>query len=52
MRAMKTPKMTRRDMRLVAIGKHELMIRRTANKRAHVITAHGKIMSGRKGRAG
>lgn len=51
MRATKDPKMMkRRAMQLVAIGKHEQLIRRTINRRAHVITPHGKIMAGRKGR--
>ncbi len=50
MRGMKRPKMTGREMRMIAVSKHELLLRRTANHRAHVITAHGKIISGRKGR--
>jgi len=30
--------------------KHELMMRREPNHNVHVITHHGKIQSGRKGR--
>ncbi|MBC7963924.1 MAG: hypothetical protein H7Y05_13395 [Steroidobacteraceae bacterium] len=33
-------------------GKHELVIRRAANHNAHVITPHGKVQAGRKGRKG
>jgi len=33
-------------------GKHELMIRRAGNHNLHVITPHGKIQTGRKGRKG
>ena len=50
MRGMNRPKITRREMQMIAIGKHELLIRRTANQRTHVITPHGRIISGRKGR--
>ena len=31
-------------------GKHELMTRRATNHNAHIITHHGKVMVGRKGR--
>lgn len=31
-------------------GKHELMIRRATNHNVHIITHHGKVMIGRKGR--
>jgi hypothetical protein len=33
-------------------GKHEMMIRRAGNHNVHVITPHGKIQAGRKGRKG
>jgi|GEM_PF-695487 len=33
-------------------GKHELMIRRAGNHNLHVITPHGRIQAGRKGRKG
>ena len=35
---------------MLRFSKHELMIRRAANHNAHVITPHGKIQGGRKGR--
>jgi len=38
--------------RMILHGKHELMIRRAVNKNAHVITPHGNIQAGRKGRRG
>ncbi|GAM09568.1 hypothetical protein OR1_01848 [Geobacter sp. OR-1] len=34
------------------LAKHERMIRRAANHNLHVITHHGKVMVGRKGRTG
>jgi hypothetical protein len=37
---------------MVRLEKHELMIRRATNHNAHVITPHGKIQGGRKGRKG
>jgi hypothetical protein len=52
MRATMRPTLTRQMMRMTQLGKHELMIRRTANQNAHVITPHGKIQAGRKGRRG
>jgi hypothetical protein len=33
------------------LARHERMIRRATNHNLHVITPHGKIMVGRKGRA-
>jgi hypothetical protein len=42
----------RQKMRMTELGKHELLIRRAANKNAHIITPHGKIQAGRKGRRG
>ncbi len=55
MRGTKRPTMTMRRMARMTpatSGKHELMIRRAANHNAHVITPHGKVLSGRKGRKG
>ncbi len=53
MRGMKRPVMKEsRMVRATMLGKHELMMRRAANRNAHVITPHGRIQSGRKGRRG
>jgi hypothetical protein len=52
MRGMKRSIETRQMQRMVQPGKHELMIRRAANHNAHVITPHGKVQAGRKGRRG
>ncbi len=56
MRGTKRPTMMMRRMARTATtatpGKHELMIRRAANHNAHVITPHGKVLTGRKGRKG
>ena len=53
MRGMRRPVTKQRRMAQRAIpGKHELMIRRAANSNAHVITPHGRIQAGRKGRRG
>ena len=43
---------TRHTARAATAGKHELMIRRAVNHNAHVITPHGKVQAGRKGRKG
>ena len=40
------------SMTTVMTAKHETMIRRTTNKNAHIITHHGKLQIGRKGRKG
>jgi hypothetical protein len=54
--AMKDMKSTlakpRQTMNMSMPGKHELMIRRAANHNVHIITPHGKIQVGRKGRKG
>lgn len=51
MRGMKRPmKRARRMTQMTMPGKHEQMIRRAANHNAHVITPHGKVQAGRKGR--
>jgi len=53
MRGMKRPmSKPRRMMQMAMPGKHELMIRRAANHNAHIITPHGKVVAGRKGRKG
>ena len=53
MRAMKETKGIRKAMRRLAVpGKHELMLRRAANHNVHMLTPHGKIFAGRKGRKG
>lgn len=43
------PKVPRRTM-LTMLTKHEQMIRRATNHNLHVITHHGKLQVGRKGR--
>jgi hypothetical protein len=53
MRGMKdTVLKERRMMRMNMLGKHGLMIRRATNHNVHVITPHGKVQAGRKGRKG
>ena len=53
MRGMKHSMMEmKRMLRMAMFGKHEPMMRRAANRNAHVITPHGKIQAGRKGRRG
>jgi hypothetical protein len=53
MRAMKEMKgLPKTKGRLLVTGKHELMLRRAANHNVHVLTPHGKIFAGRKGRKG
>ena len=45
----------RRDPRMMLItmlDQHKLIMRRTTNLNAHIITPHGKVMAGRKGRKG
>jgi hypothetical protein len=44
--------MPKRSMMAVMTGKHGMMIRRAANRNAHIITHHGKVRIGRKGRTG
>jgi len=42
-----------RRMLLMAIRDwHKMMMRRSVNRNAHIITPHGKMMAGRKGRKG
>lgn len=52
MKGMKIPKMPRRKMMAKLPGRHGVMIRRAANHNAHIITHHGKMRVGRKGRTG
>jgi len=53
MREMKRPVVKpRRMMKLSEAGKHGLMLRRAGNHNAHIITPHGKVQAGRKGRKG
>jgi len=44
---------TMRGMKLMAmLDRHKMMLRRSTNRNAHIITPHGKVMAGRKGRNG
>ena len=43
-------KAPKRTLSVVATAKHERMIRRAINHNVHVITAHGTLHLGRKGR--
>ena len=53
MRDMKRSATKQRQMTQSAtLDKHRMVGRRTANYNAHVITPHGKIQAGRKGRRG
>jgi hypothetical protein len=46
--SMKLPRTAQTTMAV----RHGLMTRRDANQNAHIITPHGKIQAGRKGRKG
>lgn len=57
MRGMKMPMapkpkamMGRDNKKPVMVTKHELLMRREPNHNVHVITHHGKVQTGRKGR--
>lgn len=51
MKGMKRPIPSPRRMTKIALPeKFEMMLRRAANHNAHVITPHGKVLAGRKGR--
>jgi len=50
MKGMNVPNMPRRKMTAMTPGKRGMMLRRAANRNAHIITHHGKIRVGRKGR--
>jgi hypothetical protein len=53
MKDMKLPTMKPRSMvKMASSGKIGMMFRRAGNHNAHIITPHGKIQSGRKGRKG
>jgi hypothetical protein len=39
-------------MLIAMVDRHKLIMRRTANRNAHIITPHGKVVAGRKGRKG
>lgn len=53
MRTMKETRAMQRAMRrLASPGKHETMLRRAVNHNVHMLTPHGKIVAGRKGRKG
>jgi len=53
MRDMNRKVVTPRGMLLLALlDRHKMMMRRSANRNAHIITPHGKVMAGRKGRKG
>jgi hypothetical protein len=42
-----------RGMKLMAmLDRLKMMMRRSTNRNAHIITPHGKVMAGRKGRKG
>jgi len=53
MRGMKRTLMRPRGMMLMAmLDRHKMIMRRSTNRNAHIITPHGKVMAGRKGRNG
>jgi hypothetical protein len=45
-------KMSRKVMLMAMLDRKKMMMRRSANRNAHIITPHGKVMTGRKGRKG
>lgn len=49
---MSTPKHPQEETAVVPAELHEQMLRRTTNRNAHMITAHGNVQLGRKGRTG
>lgn len=44
--------MPRMMMLITTLDRHKLIMRRTTNLNAHIITPHGKVMASRKGRKG
>jgi hypothetical protein len=53
MKDMKRPLLKTRSMgKMTVSGKTGMMLRRAGNHNTHIITPHGKIQSGRKGRKG
>ena len=37
---------------MALLDRHKMMMRLSANRNAHIITPHGKVVTGRKGRKG
>lgn len=53
MRGLNRKMTTTRGMKLmVMLDRHKMMLRRSVNQNAHIITPHGKVIAGRKGRNG
>jgi len=52
MRGMKRMLKPRGMMLMALLDRHKMMLRRSTNRNAHIITPHGKVMAGRKGRTG
>ncbi len=52
MKATNLKKAPRRKLTAMTVVKRGAMLRRSANRNAHVITHHGKVRVGRKGRSG
>ncbi len=50
MKGMLVPPKTPRHVMVPMLARHEQMIRRATNHNLHVITHHGKVQVGRKGR--
>lgn len=44
--------MPRWMMLMAMVDRHKMMMRRSVNRNAHIITPHGKLVAGRKGRKG
>ena len=52
MKKTNTPTAPRRRTTAMMTVKHGMMLRRSTNLNAHIITHHGKVQVGRKGRKG
>jgi hypothetical protein len=53
MRLLKEATVMQRTLRrMTPPGKHEMMLRRATNHNVHMLTPHGKVVAGRKGRKG
>jgi hypothetical protein len=53
MRVLHRKMTTTRGVKLTAmLDRHKMMMRRSTNRNAHIITPHGKVMVGRTGRKG
>jgi len=48
----RTLAMPRVMMLMGMLDRHKMMMRRSTNRNAHIITPHGRVMAGRKGRNG